>query len=125
MKKLSLILLLVIIADLSIFAQYNDTDPWKPNKSILLDKTTIEAVYSVKLTDKDFEQPRQYYSILEVGKNFTKFSDYYRWRCDSVLSGMDTLKLTNGDVNKINNSNYYSFGKSDYIINDLKHNKTS
>ena len=81
----------------------------------------MECIYEYRVRDKEKNEIRTYFDILQSGREYTKYFGYPIYQVDSVIYRRDINKITEQEDNDI--SNQYGFmGASPYII--LVHNRT-
>ena len=81
----------------------------------------MECIYEYRVRDKEKNEIRTYFDILQSGREYTKYFGYPIYQVDSVIYRRDINKITEQEDNDI--SNQYGFmGASPYII--LIHNRT-
>ena len=86
-----------------------------------LEKASMECIYEYRVRDKEKNEIRTYFDILQSGREYTKYFGYPIYQVDSVIYRRDINKITEQEDNDI--SNQYGFmGASPYII--LIHNRT-
>ena len=86
-----------------------------------LEKASMECIYEYRVRDKEKNEIRTYFDILQSGREYTKYFGYPIYQVDSVIYRRDINKITEQEDNDI--SNQYGFmGASPYII--LVHNRT-
>ena len=86
-----------------------------------LEKASMECIYVYRVRDKEKNEIRTYFDILQSGREYTKYFGYPIYQVDSVIYRRDINKITEQEDNDI--SNQYGFmGASPYII--LIHNRT-
>lgn len=105
-KPFVLILCLSIIPALS--AQTITTDnvsfsqrPARLVEKEQLDTSVLECVYLHTTYDPVLKQTEAVYEILQVGNKHSCYWDYGYYRIDSVVSTMETSRITNGALGKI------------------------
>lgn len=69
----------------------------KLGKSEVIDHSALDVVYQHIIKAPTYSEPRSIYEIMEVGKNIIKYGGYSNYRLDSVISTMDSTKITNND----------------------------
>lgn len=84
-----------------------------------LDWASMECIYEYRVRDKD--KSETYFDILQLGREYTKYFGYPRYRVDSVIYRRDINKITNQEAGEVYNRYRYT-ESSPYII--LIHNRT-
>ena len=104
MRNLYLILLF-IICSASVNAQQTSSDyanqKARMASRIPLDKSILECIYSYKVYDPELDQTREKLNILEIGKFYSKYADYSRYRCDSLVDADYPNGPTNGEYTSL------------------------
>jgi len=65
----------------------------------------MECIYSYKVYDPELEDSRESYKILEIGRNFSKFSSYGSYRVDSIIRTDYPRGLTVNEYGRISKAN--------------------
>ena len=73
----------------------------KLGKSEVIDHSALDVVYQHIIKAPTYSEPRSIYEIMEVGKNIIKYDGYSNYRLDSVISTMDSTKITNNDFGRL------------------------
>lgn len=72
-----------------------------PGKIIQLDKSIIQCIYSHKIHDPKLNETRERFNILQIGANFSAYSNYGAYRIDSVITEIYPNGLTRNDYGKL------------------------
>ncbi len=82
-----------------------------------IDKSIMECIYSYKIYDPELEESRESYKILEVGKNYSKFSSYGAYRVDSIIKADYPTGIT---INEFFGLDKTYHPTREFIIKDIK-----
>lgn len=103
-------LLFLALLSLSANAQTTDFGPSgrivsPPTEVMPLDTSMMECIYSHRIYDPVLLKRRRLYMILEVGRDFSKFSNYGYYRVDSIIKADYSKGISFNDYHKLSTSN--------------------
>ena len=73
------------------------------HQSKKLEKASMECIYEYRVRDKEKNEIRTYFDILQSGREYTKYSGYPIYQVDSVIYRRDINKITEQEDNDISN----------------------
>jgi len=116
-------LLFLALLSLSVNAQENDFGAnGKKNARLLdtmpLDTSMLECIYSYRIYDPELLRKKISFRILEIGRDFSKFSNYGGYRVDSILKADYPKGITVNEYFKLTRTNKASSAAS--VIKDFK-----
>lgn len=85
-----------------------------------IDKCQYKCIYQYKVIDKTLKQNKEYFDILQIGNNYSKYFGYPVYRIDSVVYKKDINKISLKEATEI----YKNFDRRDassYTV--IKNNK--
>jgi len=68
-----------------------------------LEKASMECIYEYHVRDKEKNEIRTYFDILQSGREYTKYFGYPIYQVDSVIYRRDINKITEQEDNDISN----------------------
>lgn len=88
-------------------------------KETILEQPITEYIYKYLSSDPEINESREEYKILLLGRKYTLYKDYNRYRLDSLFQHRDKSKVTNKEYHE----QFWKFpSKSSYILKDLSEN---
>ena len=101
--KYLLSILIVSFAFVHVMAQSarsrNDM-PANLGDKVFLDSSYMECVYSYKVFDPAYDETREDFKILEIGRHLSKYSDYGYYQLDSLIYTDYPKGMTKGQFHK-------------------------
>lgn len=115
-------LLFLALLSLSVNAQRNDFGAYGRKNARLpqvmpLDTSMMECIYSHRIYDPVLLKRKRLYMILEVGRDFSKFSNYGYYRTDSIIKADYSRGITVNEYFKLCDLNKASFAAT--VIKDF------
>lgn len=74
-----------------------------------LDRSILECIYEYNIVDKNLQETKSYYDILQIGNNYSKYFAYPSYKIDSVIYKKDINKITMQEASQI----YARYGSQD------------
>lgn len=84
-----------------IIGDTNADKPARLSKQETLDQSTMEIIYYQEAFDPENNITRDHYSILQIGKHLSKYSNYGYFRLDSAMATMKGKIITNAEYDKL------------------------
>ena len=78
---------------------HNDM-PANLGDKVFLDSSYMECVYSYKVFDPAYDETREDFKILEIGRHLSKYSDYGYYQLDSLICTDFPKGITKGQFHK-------------------------
>jgi len=102
MKQITILLSLLVISVANAQSNYDPVYDGeygkqiaKLPKEIILEEPLMEYIYYYLVSDPEINKSEDEYKILLVGRDYTLYKEYNRYRLDSLLQHRDISKVTN------------------------------
>ncbi len=119
----NLFLTILTFLSLTLSAQVNLTPggnkPARLPANIQIDKSTLECIYSHKTFDPKKDMTIEKYHLLQIGNNYSAYSNYGAFRVDSVIKEIYPNGLTRNDYSRLFKQYQPSF---ECVVKDLHNN---
>lgn len=102
-----------------IIGSGNENAPARLSQKKVIDQCSMEIIYYQEAFDPGTNIARDHYSILQIGKKLSKYSNYGSFRLDSAIASLKDRVITNAEYDKL-----FQEYDADYTGITLKHNQT-
>jgi len=124
MRHLVSILIVLFLGSVNLYGweianSENGNAPARTAPKEILDKSSINIVYTHNVYDPLKDKSRLSHFILQIGKNYSKYDDYGFYRVDSAINTSKHKVVTNNHYDYL--CNKYNITTNGFILKDLKH----